>query len=260
MRTTGFLTLLLGIVLLSCNQNNSRANTTNDQIENGFIVETTMGQIENLQEFCNSKDKEEIQNLIRQVLNWADLNYFNLMPMLTDSQDSVYIGFDLNKHKLNLDKLNATGYFANEFIENYNQIILTLDKMYRNHEFEKWHVIYGLPHFGFSSGANEWCACQDVPYDNPNPLDYVEIEVIKLNEDSAQLIWKWGLLELKQSSWNDFSYKFRAVKENDKWKIAYLQEFDFEKITRKTTLSENARTYNERFGARGAVTTRKILW
>jgi len=223
MRITGFLTLILGFIFLSCNQSNSAKKTTIEKTEN-------LQQVETVQEIDNSKDKEEIQNLIRQTLNWADSeNVIDILPMLLDSRDSIYIGFDLNRHETNLAKLRAIGFFANEFIENYNRIILTLDKMLRNNEFEEW-LVGDLPTFRFANGANPWCACQDVPYDNPSPWDYVEIKIIELNNDRAQLAWKWGELDSNTHfSWEDFSYKFGTVKENGKWKIAYLQEFDFEK-------------------------------
>jgi len=174
-------------------------------------------------------DQEEIQNLIRQTLKWADSkDVFDILPMLTDSKDSIYIGFDLNKHESNLDKLRTTDFFANEFIENYNQIILTLDKKLRNHEFDEWLVGY-LPTFRFANDRNPWCACQDIPYDSPSPWGYVEIEIIEQNNDKAQLIWKWGKLDSNMDSgWKNFLYKFKVVKENGKWKIAYLQEFDFD--------------------------------
>ena len=220
MKTTGFLTLVLGLIFLSCNQN-TRTKTT-----------TTVKQTENLQQIDNSKDKEEIQNLMRQTLKWADSkNVIDILPLLADSQDSVYIGFDLNKHKSNLDKLRTTDFFASEFIENYNQIILTLDKKLRNREIEEW-LVGDIPNFRFANGANPWCDCQDIPYDNPSPWDYIEIEVIELNNDRAELIWKWGGLDINiNSAWKEFSYKFRAVKENGKWKITYLQNFDFEEST-----------------------------
>ena len=216
MKTTKFLALILGVIFLSCTHNRS---TTKTAIE----------QTENLQQVDSIKDKEEIQSLIKQTLIWANSeNVIDILPMLADSQDSVYIGFDLNKHKSNLDKLRATDFFANEFIENYNQIILTLDKKLKNHEFDKW-LVGELPPFRFSNDVNPWCACQDVPYDNPSPWNYVKIEVIELSNDKAQLIWKWGSPDPNMDSgWEDFIYKFRAVKENGKWKIAYLQGFDFE--------------------------------
>ena len=217
MRTTGFFTLMLGLIFFSCNQSRSSEKPTVEQTKN-------------VQQVDSLKDKEEIQNLIRQTLKWADSkSVIDILPMLTDSQDSVYIGFDMKKHKSNLDTLRATGFFANEFIENYNQIILTLDKKLRNREFDEW-LVGELPTFSFANDADPWCDCQDVPYDNPSPWGNVEIEVIKLNNDKAQLIWKWGGLDSKMdSTWNDFSYKFRTIKENGKWKIAYMEGFDFDK-------------------------------
>ena len=217
MRTTGFLTLVLGLIFLSC-------------IQSCSTTKRTIEQTENLQQIDNSKDKEEIQNLIRQTLKWADSkNVISVLPMLTDSQGSVYIGFDLNKHESNLNKLRTTDFFANEFIENYNQIILTLDKKLRNHEFEEW-LVGDLPTFRFANDIDPWCECQDTPYDNPNPWDSVEVEIIELNNDRALLSWKWGGIDSGKN------YKFRTVKENGKWKIAYLQEFDFEESTIKDGL------------------------
>ena len=180
-----------------------------------------------------SKDKVEIQNLIRQTLKWADSkNVIDILPMLTDSKDSIYIGFDLTRHETNLDKLRVTDFFANEFIENYNRIILTLDRKLKNREFEDW-LVGDLPPFRFANDVNPWCACQGIPYDNPSPWGLVEIEIIEINNDKAQLIWKWGKLDSNMdSSWEKFLYKFRAVKENGKWKIAYLQEFDFDETTK----------------------------
>src|SRR5690606_13987919 len=138
--------------------------------------------------------KEQIQNLIRQVLNWADTkNSIDLLPTIADSKDSVYIGFDLDKHKQNLDKLRQTNFFATEFIENYNQIILTLDKGLRNGKYDQW-LVGDLPTFIFANDVDPWCLCQDVPYDRPNPYDFIEINII--NSDKGEVDWKWGKLEL----------------------------------------------------------------
>ena len=94
-------------------------------------------------------DKEEIQNLIRHVLKWSNSKQsINLLPVLTDNKESFYIGFDLDKHKANIEKLRETNFFTTEFIENYNQIILTLDRKLHIGEFERWMVGY-LPTFIF---------------------------------------------------------------------------------------------------------------
>jgi hypothetical protein len=167
------------------------------------------------------------------MLNWSESkNSINLLPVLTDSKDSSCVGFDFDKHKLNLDKLRKTNLFAEEFIENYNQIILTLDKKIKNREFEKWNI-YELPTFNFANDVDPWTLCQDVPYDNPNPYDLVEVIVIKSDNEKADLNWTWGKLELNSDkSWKKFTYKFRVVKENSNWEIAYLRGFDFKESTR----------------------------
>jgi len=107
------------------------------------------------------KDKKEIQKLIRKVLTWSESKgTIELLPVLTDSKDSVYIGFDMAKHKSNLDKLKRTNFFAVEFIDNYNQIILTLDKKLRNGEYEEW-LVGDLPTFIFANDVDPWWSGQD---------------------------------------------------------------------------------------------------
>ena len=221
MKTTGILTIILVLVLLSCNRNNSTKKT---------IIEQT----ENLQYIDTLKDKEEIQNRIRQTLNWAESqNSINFLPVLTDSTNSINIGFNLNQHKSNLDKLSATKFFTNGFIENYNQIILTLDKNLKNNEYGKW-LVGDLPPFTFASDIDPWTLCQDVPYDKPNPFENIEVKITNINDNKAEGFWKWGKLEIySDSSWEDFLYSFSVKKENGKWQISYLQGFDFNEAIKK---------------------------
>jgi len=179
-----------------------------------------------------SSDKEEIQKLIRQVLVWQESkNTIDLLPVLADNKDSIYIGFDLEKHKTNLGKLRETNFFAGEFIENYNQIILTLDRKMKNKEFDNW-LVGDLPPFIFANDVNPWCLCQDVPYDKPNPWESVEVKFISFEKGKAVLTWTWG-----NSKWSkDFKYKVQVCKEGGRWKIIYLQGFDYLESTRKDGL------------------------
>jgi hypothetical protein len=205
-------TLSFGLLFFGCNQADNK---------------TTSVKEEKLS--TSTDDKEQIQNLIRQVLNWADSkNSIDLLPVLADSKDSLYIGFDLDKHKLNLDNLSQTNLFATEFIENYDQIILTLDKGLKGGSYDPW-LVGDLPTFIFSNYNSPWCACQD-----NDDWNKVEVRVIKLTDSEGELEWTWGNLSADtHSSWKEFAYKFRVVKENDKWKIAYLTGFDFKESTRK---------------------------
>lgn len=223
MKYLRFGTIILALFLFSCNHNSEHK-------ESPVKVNTT----KTLKSPEISNDKQEIKNLIRKVLNWKEAkNSFDLLPALIDGKDSSYTGFDLEKLNANLEKLKATNYFSSGFIDNYNQIILTLDKKIRNKEFKKW-LVGELPTFSFANDVDPWCLCQDVPYDKPNPWDLVEVEIINLNSKKGELYWKWGKPELNGSpDWKAFTYKFDVEKENGKWKISYLQGFDIKESTRK---------------------------
>jgi len=213
MKIIKILTLIIGLTFLNCNHGNSKETTENEQAEK-------------LQVGKNLKDKEEIQNLIRQVLIWGDSkSNSDLFPAQSDSKDSLYIGVDLSLHVANIDKMIATNYFSPAFIENYNQIVKTLDKKLKNKKNGVWYV-GEMPPFNFVSGVNPWCLCQD----HLN-WESVVVDVIELNSDKGELKWKWGDVEPGYyQSWKEFEYKFRVVKEDDKWKVSYLQGFDFDEI------------------------------
>jgi hypothetical protein len=86
-------------------------------------------------------DEEKIQLLIRNVLAWGESKKcIELIPVITDNKDSLCIGFDLEKVKANLDTLRSTGYFSTEFIDNYDQILVTLDKEMKNKQFAPWSI------------------------------------------------------------------------------------------------------------------------
>ncbi|MDO9511999.1 MAG: hypothetical protein Q7J34_09585 [Bacteroidales bacterium] len=216
MKYFGLLILIIGMIFSSCNQKNKTTNTTENKLENSETSD-------------KSKDKQEFQNFIRKVLIWSDSkSRIDLLPVISDSKDSIYKGFDLAKHKQNLEKLKSTGFFATEFVDNYNQIILTLDKGLRNGEYEKW-LVGDLPTFIFANDVNPWCLCQD-------NMDWntVEVKIISLDNVKGELEWYWGNLSSDTDpSWKEFKYKFRITKEENHWKIAYLEGFDFKESTRK---------------------------
>jgi hypothetical protein len=208
MKYFGLITLILGLTFYSCSHHKPKTDKSEKQTEELEATEV-------------SKNREEIQRLIRQVLIWSDSKgTIDLLPALSDSKGSVYIGFDLDKLKINLDKLRQTGFFTTEFIENYNQIIQTLDKKLRNKEFKDW-LVGDLPTFNFVNDINPWCLCQGF-----SPEDFDDVEIIKINSISGELKWKWK----KGSSWNDFI--FRVKKEDNKWEISYMEGFDFNACTR----------------------------
>jgi hypothetical protein len=206
MNYLGLYILILGLGFSSCHQNKPKIEKQVTTIE---VVDI-------------QKDKEGIQKLIRQVLTWSESNEsIDLLPVLKDRKGRIYTGFDMNKHKANLAKLRETGFFAKEFIENYNQIILTLDQMLRSKEFDEWFV-GDLPPFKFVNEIDPWCLCQDF-----SPEQFNNVSIVKIDSKSGELIWNWE----KGTDWMDF--KFMVVKEDNKWKISYMQGFDYMESTKK---------------------------
>jgi hypothetical protein len=218
MKIKGFCLILFGLTFSSCNQNPEPIAEKENQSETSTaILEASASDI--------SSEKEEIQRLVREVLKWAESkNSIDLLPVVADKNDSIYSNFDLSRLKQNLNQLEETNLFAKEFIENYNQIILKLNRKLAANEFEYGPWLVGdMPPFSFESDVDPWCLCQD----SPAPWDQVEVNHL----EGQTYEWKWGdLKEETHPSWKEFRYKFKVTKENTRWVISYLEGFDIEQI------------------------------
>jgi len=164
------------------------------------------------------------------MLNWAESkNKFDLVPVLTDNKDSLCIGFDLKELDTNLTELKTRNFFSAEFIDNYKQIILTLDKKMKDKAFAPWST-NELPPYSFANDSDPWCDCQDEPSDNP--WNKVEVKISSLDNEKGEAYWTWGKLGADvDRSWKGFTYKFKVQKEDGRWKISYLEGFDFKQGT-----------------------------
>ena len=187
-------TLIFVLLLFGCNQADTKTTSVTEQKTS-----------------TSADDKEQIQNLIRQVYKWHEAQKPSNNDMITDNKDSIYIGFNLDQLQLDIEELKATNFFSNEFIDNYYKIFTTLDKKLRNKELE-W-LVGDLPPFG--NDANPWCNCQDNP---DNYWQTMTINKITFDKNVATFTWTWG---------DNFEYKANAIKQNDNWKISYLEGFDF---------------------------------
>jgi hypothetical protein len=221
---TKLLSLISVVILFGCNYPAKSTHSTKSKIDDKSNPPTKNNSaIIKLAD--SSKDKVAIQSLIRQMLKW-DGGSIDLIPEL--SKDSICTGLDFDKLNYNLKKLKETEFFADEFINNYSHIIHTLDKKIKNKEFSKWNVYGELPPFNFDNDIDPWSSSQDAPYDNPNPADFVEVGIINLDNEKGELYWKWGRLAADaDKSWKDFYYKFMVVRVSGKWKISWLQCFDY---------------------------------
>lgn len=178
---------------------------------------------------ADESPQELIQNLIRQMLKWSDSNAsIDLLP--TADKDGICVGFDFALLNQNLGKLRETGLFAEEFIENYKCIIESIDKKVKSKNYPEWNCRESLPAaYGFMVDASPWCSCQD-----NLSWDIVQVEVVELDNDKGEMKWNWGKLDSSyHHSWTEFSYTFRVKKVNNKWKIAYLEGFDYAGCTKQ---------------------------
>jgi hypothetical protein len=209
MKYIGIFVTIFIISFSSCNQ--------------GVGTKTPAGIVsEKIASIEHSRDIDEIRILIRQALSWADSeNAIDLLPAISDSTGSVYIGLDFSKVQVNLDKLEQTNFFSRAFISNYSQIMSTLDTGIKNEKYSAW-LVGDIQTFRFANDVNPWCYCQELPYDKPSPWNLVEVKVISLGKEKGDLTWTWG-----QTDWPDIEYRFSVLKENGKWKISYMKGFDY---------------------------------
>ena len=195
--------LIFGMLFCSCNQTETKNTFTKEKISS------------------LSDEKIKIKTLIKKVFKWTDSkNSISVFPVLTDSKDYYVIGLDHDLHKKDLETLRKSNLFSLEFINNYNKIVLTLDKNLKNGKYEQW-LVGELPPFYFANDYNPWCYSQ-----GDCSGESFDLEIIKLDN-------KEGVIKYKRennSSWNDFIFKVK--KENENWKISYLEGFDYKERTK----------------------------
>jgi hypothetical protein len=160
-------------------------------------------QLENMEVANFNREKEEISKLIKQVLSWSESREsVKLLPVLADSLDSIYIGFDMDKLTENIDKLKETRFFSTEFIENYEQIIITLDRKLKNKEFNEW-LVGDLPPFKFHNNYNPWWGGQE-----SFPVQLVIVEIVSLSKDKGEFYFKCGGKEQECRGLENYKMKF----------------------------------------------------
>ncbi len=199
-----------------------------DKIADAQSLNIQIDSLETKGSDITAHDLTEIQTLIRKTYVWLDVRKLNEGNGILNKKGTEYIGFNLTEHKANIILLKNTGFFSISFIENYDKILLKQDSIIRNREaiwrsddFEPFENV----------GADWWCDCQDYPYDKPEEWNFLLIQTINLKK--GEFVWVFGDKKSKPYvNMQDHPYKFRVIKENEKWKISYLEGFDFAKRTK----------------------------
>lgn len=114
---------------------------------------------------------QDLNNKVKELYRWKETqsSLMDFEPLQLKETDSVYAGLDLEKHKKRINELRETNLFTDQFVENYDNIGLTIDEKLKK---RSWVYFVGeFPPFG--NGANPWCNCQDNP-DKFWEKDYVK--------------------------------------------------------------------------------------
>lgn len=208
--------LIVPFAFMACNKTESTTETTATE----QTPETT------LSDSPAEQDKSEIEKTVKGMYHWLEnkkSQYGNKYII----KDSLIIGYDMADQKLYVGELHESGFFAEEFISNMDRIIKKQDELLRTGKVE-WNNYDMIP---FHGDVNNWCNCQDVPTDT-DPYGQIKITFTKLNQKEADIFWKWNVSKDVDPSWAEPKYAIRMAKKNNKWKIAWMEGWDYDVNTK----------------------------
>ena len=214
---------LVVLLISACHTNSSRetnqfeqSNDINENIETidtikSFEISKVIGTKNTIER--DTTNSAALKKVIVKMYEWNNEDNFYYNQMLVEKpNDSIYEGFDMNMLTIRLNKLNETYLFSERFLNQYKYLILSLDKKLRSGEY-KWYI-GDLEEDG--PDANLWCLCQDTPSD-----DYNDIVITILEQTETQVTIAYSWFEVDNEG-----YQIKLSKENNSWKIDYLEGFD----------------------------------
>lgn len=162
-------------------------------------------------------DKEKIVRIVHQLYKWREIQDSGYdFDVLGNGER--YTSIDKQALEKRLKVLKDSNLFANEFLQNYSQIAMEIDRGLSTGE-----TVYlegTFPPYG--TGGSPWTETQDVSDDAY--WDNINIENIAINGNEATLQWFWPL------SFSSKGYKMEMVKDNDDWRVSHMERFDINKF------------------------------
>jgi hypothetical protein len=163
-----------------------------------------------------TNEKKALHTLIVKLLNWSK-NDKNRDFVVNDDnpKDSIlrYLNWDLQKKRIK--ELEKTTFFTKAFLANYQKIATHLAKQLKQNK--EAYVKGDIP--PYLHDGNGFCGCQDYP---ENIQKDIKITGLKLNGDKATFSFSW-----LDGNFN----KTIAVKQNNIWKIDFLESFTTKEFT-----------------------------
>ncbi|MDP9081844.1 MAG: hypothetical protein M3O71_30900 [Bacteroidota bacterium] len=200
---------ILSAVLITGCTNASKPTTNNATAKRpDSVKQTTRNIVAN-----TNDDSVKLTKLVRDIYKWHETKHLEkdgFKPQKSNPTDTLFTGIDLIENEEAIKELRNTGFFADDFLNDYRNIAVRMDKELRDGS-SLWPE-GEMP--TFDTDADVWCNCQDSPDKYWEKLTLADI---KFNKSEVSFKWTWG---------DNFYYKAKAKKEDSAWKISYLEGFD----------------------------------
>lgn len=196
--------ILILIILVGCKQQSKSGQTANTDLQN------TSNEVLN--------DSLSLQNLIRSMYQWESTKRLqkDFLPAEIAQDESFFHNLDMANHEKSLKEITDSGFFTADFINQYDR----LGQLINHYLTERIFIWQSGEIPPFSSGAYDWCNCQDTP--SEDFYNNITIKNIIIADNIAVFSWLWNAGQ----EWDDVSYQVKARKENGIWKILSLQGFE----------------------------------
>lgn len=162
----------------------------------------------------HSADSLQLTKLVKELYKWHEttkLKHTAYSPVKNNPADTLYSGIDLKETEQSVEEIKATGFFSDDFLNQYRNIAIRIDKELKDGS-STWRD-GEIP--TFDNDADPWCKCQDTPRDDF--WNILKFSDFKYNGNEASFKWNWG---------DDSFYHVKAQKTGNDWKISYLEGFD----------------------------------
>ena len=165
----------------------------------------------------DNSDSIELTTLVRSVYEWHETKYRrNGFPFkFKTPNDSIFTGVDWDAYAKEMEVFQTTNFFSNGFFTTHRILALSVDSSIKQASIEWRNMNNGIPLW--DTGADDWCDCQDYPDEY---WKIITLNNFIYNKDTVSFYWTWGHK-------NEMQYEMKAVKEDEKWRISYIQGFKF---------------------------------
>lgn len=164
-----------------------------------------------------NSDSIELTTLVRNVYEWHETKYRrNGFPFKFNTPaDSIFTGVDWGEYAKDMEVFKTTNFFSKDFFTTHRTLALSVDSSIKQATIEWRNMNDGIPLW--DTGADDWCDCQDYPDDY---WKIITLNNFIYNNGAVTFYWTWGNKNEKQ-------YEMKAIKEDEKWRISYIQGFKY---------------------------------